>query len=219
MVKSDIDGPNYKFEAEWPDDAIVIGVDEAGRGPWAGPVVAAAFWVAPHEIANLPAGLTDSKKLSAVARGRIESHLAMPPHLFGLGSASSGEIDEIGLLPATFAAMDRAVGTLADQLDKPITAILVDGNLIPPLPSCQGAEVRAVIKGDSLSLSIAAASIMAKEARDRQMRSLDVTYPAYGFSAHKGYGTKAHQDALQIHGVCPEHRRSFKPIQTILKTS
>lgn len=219
MVKSDIDGPNYTFEAEWPDDAIVIGVDEAGRGPWAGPVVAAAFWIAPDEIANLPSGLTDSKKLSASARNRIETQLAAGSHIFGIGNASSTEIDEIGLLPATFLAMNRAVTLLKAQLDRPITAILVDGNLVPPLPACEDAEVRAVIKGDSLSLSIAAASIMAKEARDRQMCALDVTYPAYGFAAHKGYGTKAHQEALLNHGICPEHRRSFRPIQAMINKS
>ena len=216
MDKTEKEGPDYQFEAGWPDDAIVIGVDEAGRGPWAGPVVAAAFWIAPDRRADIPKGLTDSKKLSAMARSRIETALMMGPHLFGIGEASSREIDEIGLLPATFAAMDRAFSALAVHLDKPITAILVDGNLVPPFPSCQGAEIQAIIKGDSRSLSIAAASIMAKEARDRQMCILDDAYPVYGFAKHKGYGTKAHQEALCTHGPCPEHRRSFKPIQAIL---
>ena len=209
-------GPDYKFEADWPKDTIVIGVDEAGRGPWAGPVVAAAFWINPAALDRMPAGLTDSKKLSGRARARIEAELLEQSHLYGIGSASAKEIDDLGLLPATFAAMDRAVASLSAQLKGPITAILVDGNLMPPLPAAGGAaEIKTIIKGDSKSLSIAAASILAKEDRDRQMRALDEIYPSYGFAGHKGYGTKAHHEALKANGPCDEHRRSFRPIQAL----
>lgn len=210
-----IAGPDYALEAKYPQGSTVIGVDEAGRGPWAGPVVASAFWIDPKALDGLPAGLTDSKKLSATARARIEAGLCNQTHLYGVGAASAREIDDIGLLPATFLAMDRAVAILAAQMPAVITAILVDGNLRPDFPSAKGAEIETVIKGDSKSLSIAAASIMAKEDRDRQMRALDTLYPQYGFAGHKGYGTKAHHEALLEFGPCEEHRHSFRPIQAL----
>ena len=216
MVKSFFDGPDYAHEAKWPSDTIVIGVDEAGRGPWAGPVVAAAFWINPIALDMMPAGLTDSKKLSALARAKIEAELLAQPHVFGVGSVSAENIDELGLLPATFKAMDRAVGALMAQFSHPVAAILVDGNLKPDLPSANGAEIETIIKGDAKSLSIAAASIMAKEDRDRQMCELDKLYPEYGFAGHKGYGTKAHRQALELYGPCPQHRRSFRPIQALI---
>lgn len=214
-------GPDYLLEASWPKGSIIIGVDEAGRGPWAGPVVAAAFWINPSALLELPPDLTDSKKLSPAARTRIAATLRGQPHLFAIGSCSSAEIDENGLLPATFAAMDQAVAKLASQLAsqlaKPVTAILVDGNLLPPLPAtAKAVDIRALVKGDARSLSIAAASIMAKTERDKQMQALDGEYPGYGFSRHKGYGTKAHLEALKQLGPCAQHRRSFRPIRELL---
>lgn len=216
MDNSAQNGPDYSFEAEWPKDSVVIGVDEAGRGPWAGPVVASAFWIAPDKLESLPSSLTDSKKLSAAVRAKIEATLKSQSHQYAIGTVSAAEIDETGLLTATFHAMDKAVSALMQHCDRDIAAILVDGNLVPPLPSAPEAHVKAIIKGDSRSLSIAAASIMAKEARDRHMQTLDEIYPDYGFAKHKGYGTKAHQQALLVHGICPEHRKSFKPIQAII---
>ena len=190
----------------------MIGVDEAGRGPWAGPVTAAAFWISPEHLAALPAGLTDSKKLSARMRADIETALAAQPHRFAVASKSAADIDADGLLPATFGAMNAAIAALAPTLPGPIDAVLVDGHILPDLPAAGAADCKAIIRGDALSLSIAAASVMAKQDRDRQMQALEAVWPGYGFAAHKGYGTKAHQQALDALGPCAEHRRSFRPI-------
>lgn len=184
---------------------VVCGVDEAGRGPWAGPVVAAAL-IWPDDL-EAPTTLNDSKKLSRSSREHLFS-LLLDQTQHGIGIASVEEIDQTNILAATKLAMQRAVAALPTAPD----VALVDGNQPPHLP-CQ---TIAVVKGDSLSVSIAAASILAKVTRDRIMEHLAKTYPQYGFERHAGYGTKQHQDALLRYGVTPAHRRSFAPIRNLL---
>ena len=183
---------------------IVCGIDEAGRGPWAGPVVAAAVILDPH---NIPKGLNDSKKLTETKREALFDPV-MQSSKVGIGIVSASRIDTINILQATYEAMTAAVLALTI---KP-TLALVDGNRTPPLPCTS----RAIIGGDAKSLSIAAASIIAKVTRDRIMRQLDRQYLDYGFAAHKGYGTAVHAAALQRLGPCPEHRASFAPIRVLL---
>ena len=200
-----------RFEQEaWTGGLLhLAGVDEAGRGPLAGPVVAAAvvfereFLEAEAERAL--AGLDDSKKLSAARREFFHALLSACPHArIGIASASVAELDSLNVLRATHLAMARAVAQLAPPPD----LALVDGLPVQGLP----VPHRAIVGGDGASLSIAAASVMAKVTRDRLMVELAATYPAYGFERHKGYGTKAHLDALRRHGPCPAHRRSFAPV-------
>lgn len=176
----------------------VCGIDEAGRGPLAGPVVAAAVILAPGTA--LP-GVNDSKKLTEKKREALFDYIKENALAYGIGRASEQEIDEINILQATFLAMRRAVDALPVSADY----ALVDGNRI------QGLDIPAdcVIGGDGKVLSIAAASILAKVTRDREMRALAQQYPAYGFEKHKGYGTKAHYQAIAEHGICPIHRRTF----------
>ena len=198
--------PDFSFE----DDALarglhpVCGIDEAGRGPWAGPVVAAAVILDP---ANIPEGLNDSKKLTAARREALFPAI-MASAAVGIGIAEVDRIDRDNILAATLWAMGEAIRTLTIV---PVLA-LVDGNRAPAL-SC---PVLTIVKGDGRSLSIAAASIIAKVTRDRMMIALARDYPAYGFERHKGYGTPEHQAAINKHGVCPLHRRSFKPVQLAL---
>ena len=182
--------------------SLVCGVDEAGRGPWAGPVVAAAVVL---DRARIPLGLNDSKKLSHARREALFG--AITAHAVGVGIVSAAEIDEINILQATFRAMERAVAALPETPD----FALIDGNRAPKL----SLPCRTVIAGDALSLSIAAASIIAKVTRDRIMTKLEGQYPGYGFAAHKGYGTAAHMAALTRLGPCTEHRKSFKPIAAL----
>ncbi len=178
----------------------VAGIDEAGRGPLAGPVVAAAVIIPEGFQAT---GITDSKRLSAAARERAYERI-VEDCLFAIGSAEPDEIDRINILQATYAAMRRALAALPEPAD----FVLVDGLPVPNLhPHC-----RALVKGDSLSLSIAAASIVAKVTRDRILCEADKTYPQYGFAGHKGYGSAAHLAALAAYGPCPLHRRSFGPV-------
>jgi len=183
---------------------IVCGVDEAGRGPWAGPVVAAAVIL---DTANIPPGLNDSKRLTEARREALFDPI-MCSSAVAVGIISASRIDEINILRATYEAMQAAVRALS----KPPTVALVDGNRAPSL-SC---KVETIIGGDGKSLSIAAASIIAKVTRDRIMRELDRQYPEYSFASHKGYGTATHAAALARHGACPEHRASFAPIRAIL---
>ena len=183
----------------------VAGVDEAGRGPWAGPVVAAAVVLDPGRI---PPGIDDSKALDADARERLYGEIAAAALAIGVGIGDVERIDRDNILAATMWAMARAVGEL--EL-KPKLAI-VDGNRAPRL-SC---PVRTIVKGDAKCLSIAAASIVAKVTRDRLMIALGRELPGYGFERHKGYGTREHQDALRRLGVTPHHRRSFRQIQLAL---
>lgn len=182
----------------------VCGIDEAGRGPWAGPVVAAAVILDP---AAIPEGLDDSKKLSAAQRDMLHDAI-MARSWVGIGIADAARIDRDNILAATLWAMAEAVRSLRMM---PALA-LVDGNREPSLPC----PVRTVIGGDAASLSIAAASVIAKVTRDRLMLDFDRLYPHFGFARHKGYGTALHRKALAEHGPCPIHRRSFAPIARLL---
>lgn len=182
----------------------VCGVDEVGRGPWAGPVTAAAV-IFPGEA---PAGLNDSKKLTAKRREALYD-LILEAGIVGVGEASVEEIDQVNILRASHLAMIRAMRALGRS---PAHA-LIDGNRLPEGLPC---PATAVIKGDGRSLSIAAASIVAKVTRDRQMANLAADHPQYGWERNAGYGVKAHADALARYGVTPHHRRSFAPIHKIL---
>ena len=177
---------------------VICGVDEAGRGPLAGPVCAAAVILPAH--LEIP-GLTDSKKLTDKKRRELFPIIKEQAIAYGIGIATEKEIDEINILQATFLAMQRAV----DQLTKKPDLLLIDGNRAKDF----GVPVKTVVKGDSLSMNIAAASILAKVTRDDMMVQLAETYPQYDFEIHKGYGTKAHYDALREHGPCPIHRITF----------
>lgn len=177
---------------------LVCGVDEAGRGPLAGPVCAAAVMLPPD--LDIP-GLNDSKKLTDKKRRELFDIITDEAVSYGIALIGEKEIDEINILQATFRAMEQAVARMDVQPD----IALVDGNREPSL----GMPVKTVVKGDSLSASIAAASILAKVTRDRLMEQLDETYPEYGFAVHKGYGTKRHYEALRAHGPSPIHRMSF----------
>lgn len=204
-------------QGAWPDDAeeraaraagyaCVCGIDEAGRGPLAGPVVAAAV-VLPPGLA-LP-GLNDSKKLTARRREALYTQLRKDERvLIGVGMAAAAEIDRLNILRATHEAMARAVLSLPSAPD----FCLIDGLPVPQFPLPQ----RALVKGDARCLSIAAASIVAKVTRDRLMQDLAQQYPGYGFERHAGYGTAAHLAALRRLGPCPEHRRSFAPVAQLL---
>ena len=177
---------------------VICGVDEAGRGPLAGPVCAAAV-ILPSN-ADIP-GLNDSKKLSDKKRRELFPVIKEKAIAFGIGLASHEEIDEINILQATFLAMQRAI----DQLKVKPDLALVDGNRSADF----GVPVQTVVHGDSLSASIAAASILAKVTRDDIMEAMASEYPGYGFEIHKGYGTKAHYEALRIRGACAIHRKTF----------
>jgi ribonuclease HII len=183
----------------------VVGLDEAGRGPWAGPVVAAAVILDPnHPIV----GLKDSKKLSEKKRDYLFEEIQLKALAFGIGRASVEEIDALNILQATFLAMTRAI----EHLPRKPSLALVDGHLLPPLPF----PAKAIIGGDNLEPAISAASILAKVSRDREMIHYDTLYP-HGFARHKGYGTKAHRAALEAFGVCELHRKSFAPISALLR--
>jgi ribonuclease HII len=184
----------------------VCGVDEAGRGPWAGPVSAGAVILNPSKV---PMGLNDSKKLSHKQREALEIEIKSHAIAWAVGFASVAEIAELNILHATGLAMRRAVQALAT----PPAFALVDGNYAFRLPC----PVKTVVKGDALSCSIAAASILAKTARDRVMVELDGLYPGYGFSSHKGYHAEVHVEALRRLGPCPEHRMSWAPVRLALE--
>ena len=182
---------------------MIAGVDEAGRGPLAGPVVAGVV-VLPEDFSL--EGLDDSKKLTAARRERLyEALVAHPRVRWASGLAEVGEIDRLNILRATHLAMRRAVAALAAPEPD---MVLIDGLPVRDFPWPQ----QAVVKGDALSLSIAAASIIAKVERDRIMEALDAAFPHYQFAAHKGYGTAAHLASLQKYGPCPHHRHSFQPV-------
>lgn len=183
----------------------VCGVDEAGRGPWAGPVSAAAVILNPRRV---PKGLNDSKKLTAKQREVLEIEIKAKAVSFGVGFASVEEIAELNILHATGLAMCRAIEAMSVQ---PAYA-LVDGNYRFKLPC----DVQTVVKGDGTSSSIAAASILAKVARDRLMVEMDARYPGYGFAAHKGYGAPVHIQAIRTLGVCAIHRMTWAPIRLVL---
>jgi len=193
--------PDPRFDQEFREFCCghICGVDEAGRGPLAGPVYAAAVILSPE---NPIEGLNDSKKLSEKKREALYDMIIENAVAYSVASASVEEIEQLNILGATYLAMTRAVEALTE---KP-ALVLIDGNRTPPsltIPS------RTIVKGDSLSESIAAASILAKVTRDRLLLELDTAYPQYGFAAHKGYGTPAHTLAIREFGPCPEHRPSF----------
>ena len=187
--------------------ALVAGVDEAGRGAWAGPVFAGAVIVDRAQAGRL-SGVTDSKQLSPARRSALYELIVAHCQAYGVGQASAAEIDALGILPATRLAMVRAIAALSPRPQ----ALIVDAVRLPQVELPQAVFNFA----DSISLSVAAASILAKVARDRLMIELDGRYPGYGFARHKGYGTLIHQAALQSIGPCEIHRRSFQPIHRLL---
>ncbi len=203
--------PDFSLEAQL--SGTICGIDEAGRGPWAGPVVAGAVILRPGRLdPGLAGALDDSKKLSARRRealfAALKAGAAEGAVIMATGQASVEEIDRLNILKATFLAMARAVAALGLRPDH----ALVDGNALPPLPC----PATGVVRGDQCSLSIAAASIAAKVTRDALMAELDRAHPGYGFARHAGYGTAAHREALERLGPTPHHRKSFAPIHKIL---
>jgi ribonuclease HII len=197
--------PDMSFERRF--GGHICGVDEAGRGPLAGPVVAAAVILNPE---SLPSGLNDSKALSQSRRELLLNILTSQKDIFiGIGISEPEEIDRLNILHASMTAMRRAVFALPVKAD----TALIDGNRIPPDMPC---KAEAIIKGDARSLSIAAASIAAKVTRDKLMQEADARFPGYGLAGHKGYPTKAHREAVMEKGPCPIHRRSFKPVRISL---
>jgi len=198
--------PDFSLEIE--ADCLVAGVDEVGRGPLCGPVVAAAAMLDPERIdPALAARIDDSKKLKATAREEVADALFRCASV-GLGAASVAEIERLNILHAAMLAMRRAVMALPATPE----LALVDGNRAPDLPC----PVRTVIKGDGISISIAAASIVAKVTRDRIMTRLETRYPGYGWARNAGYGTAEHRAALETLGVTPHHRKLFAPVNKIL---
>ena len=233
--------PNFKHETHWlraDPNVMVIGVDEAGRGPWAGPVVAGAAWIAPDAVKDLPSDLADSKTLSEASRQRIyhqlkeiaqdhsqdhsqnhpQNHSQNSPQnysrlLLASAAVSAADIDQIGILPATFRAMQMAVDQLTAVKRCDHVVLLVDGSLTPNLTTgAKHTHVEAIVKGDRHVLSIAAAAIIAKYDRDQDMLALAQKYPDYQWHKNKGYGTADHQSALDAYGVTPYHRTSFRPV-------
>jgi len=212
MAKSDsqptlFDAPDFSIEEQQNAKGLIVcGVDEAGRGPLAGPVVTAAVVLNPDHI---PEGLNDSKKLSEKKRDALYDLIMQYAHV-GIASASPDVIFEKNIRGATLHAMAQSVKSLAVKPD----LALIDGRDIPPGLPCRG---EALIKGDSRSLSIAAASIIAKVTRDRMCEVMDKQHPEYGFARHKGYGTAAHMHELETHGATVHHRADFRPIAEILE--
>lgn len=193
-------------QALWSEGYTTLaGIDEAGRGPLAGPVVASCVSI-PQGI--WIEGIYDSKKLSETKREKLYQQLVTHPKIsYGVGQASSEEIDQINILQATFLAMRRAYENLQTKVD----FVLVDGLYLPlPVPS------RKLIKGDARSYLVASASIIAKVTRDRLLKELDERWPMYGFAQHKGYGTQKHRKAILEYGPCAEHRKTFEPIKSLL---
>lgn len=205
--------PTLKLEKEMQQRGcrLVAGIDEAGRGAWAGPVVAAAV-ILPLKAGRWRSalrGVNDSKQLTVLQRERYFDAIRSVAVAIGVGGAGAGEVDAVGLIAATKAAMQRAIAMLNPQPD----GLLIDA---VDLSSVMAVPQRALYFGDSISLSIAAASIVAKVSRDRAMASLETRYPGYGFGRHKGYGTAAHRAALLQRGVCEAHRKSYAPIRDLL---
>ena len=197
-------GPDFSFEQRLLDagTSVICGVDEVGRGPLAGPVVAAAAILNPNDF---PDGLNDSKKLTEKKRIELFDTL-MGSCTFSIASVSAATIDKINVRAASLLAMTQAISGLEKAPDH----ALVDGNALPPNMPC---EASTLIRGDGRSVSIAAASIIAKVTRDRMMERAARRFPGYGFEKHKGYGTKQHMDALATLGPCPLHRMTFAPVR------
>ena len=190
----------------WDAPGLIAGVDEAGRGPLAGPVVAAAVIL---DEKNPIHGLADSKKLTALRREKLFDEIRAKALCCSIAEASVEEIDRLNILQATMLAMRRAVEGLRLKPAK----VLIDGNRIPVMDIL----AEAIVKGDSLIPAISAASILAKVSRDRWCAELDLAYPQYGFAGHKGYGTAEHLAALREHGACPQHRKTFSPVAQVLR--
>ena len=190
----------------WDIPGLMAGVDEAGRGPLMGPVVAAAVIL--NDL-NPIKGLADSKKLTALRREKLYDEIRAKALCCSIAMATVEEIDTLNILQATMLAMKRAVEGLRLKPHK----VLVDGNRLPTLVIL----AEAIVKGDALVPAISAASILAKVYRDRWCADYDLEYPQYGFAGHKGYGTAAHLAALRAHGACPQHRRSFAPVAEVLR--
>ena len=190
----------------WDVPGLMAGVDEAGRGPLAGPVVAAAVIL---DDLNPISGLADSKKLTPLRREKLYDEVRAKALCFSIALATVEEIDSLNILQATMLAMKRAVEGLRLKPNK----VLVDGNRLPALLML----AEAIVKGDTLVPSISAASILAKVYRDRWCADYHLEYPQYGFAGHKGYGTVEHLAALRQHGACPQHRRSFSPVAAVLR--
>jgi len=208
-----ITDPDLSFEIPlWQAGlSYVAGLDEAGRGPWAGPVSAAAVILpADPQIQSHLTGVRDSKMMSTQQRAQGAATVRSVCTACGVGFASNEEIDILGILPATRLAMQRALTQLAQAPQH----LLLDALLLPDVDLPQ----TRIIHGDARSLSIAAASVLAKTSRDAVMQELELQYPGYGFARHKGYGTPQHQQALQRLGPCPAHRRSFRPLRTYGET-
>lgn len=203
--------PDFSFESPlWAEGWCVAGLDEAGRGAWAGPVTAAAV-ILPHDpnLLKRLAGVRDSKQVKPATRERLAAIICKVAKTWGVGSASNTEIDILGILAATRLAMQRALEMLKPLPDYLLLdALFLPENSIPQM---------ALVKGDQRSISIAAASILAKTSRDAWMIETSKTYGDYGFECHKGYGTRQHQSALVDHGPCPLHRSSFSPIKAIVE--
>ena len=197
--------PAEQAQLAWPRHGLVAGVDEAGRGPLAGPVVAAAVILNARDPIS---GLADSKKLTARRREQLYDEIMAKALCCSIAEASVSEIDQLNILQATLLAMQRAVAGLRLRPGH----VLIDGNRLPTLPmACE-----AVVGGDALVPAISAASILAKVTRDRWCAQVDAQYSAYGFAVHKGYGTAAHLAALRTHGPCAVHRQSFAPVRALL---
>ena len=191
---------------------VVIGVDEAGRGPLAGPVVAAAFVLRVREaLPDQLQDLDDSKKLEAADRERLYRALTDGTHAYGVAASEADIIDDINVLEATFRAMRMVVGDAIDALGEEPDVVLVDGNMTIPEGTWRQ---QAIVGGDGRSTAIAAASIVAKVTRDRRMEEAGQQWPQYGFASHKGYPTASHREAIKEHGPCPLHRRSFSGVVT-----
>ena len=223
--------PRPRPDATYPDlsreqafEGLAIGIDEAGRGPWAGPVTVAAVWLDPACYGDLPDGLDDSKKLKADKRTALYDALTASTHIYSVISVPPAVIDAGHILQVTLQAMHDCAADVAGQLcqagHKMPLHMLVDGSIMPPIPAPPDDgglfTGEAVIGGDGLSLSIAAASIIAKHTRDGIMTELDAAHPGYGWATNMGYGTKAHQEGLAALGVTPHHRKSYKPVKRYL---
>lgn len=200
--------PSAFRDPSW-DGPLLAGVDEAGRGPLAGPVAVAAVILDP---ARRIAGLGDSKALSEARREALFPQIQSQALAWSVVLVQAEEIDRLNILQATLAGMHRAVQALPIRPSK----VLVDGNRLPPE---LGVDAEAIVRGDARIAAISAASILAKRSRDRWMLELDAHHPGYGFAAHKGYPTPAHLDALRRLGPCPAHRRSFAPVRAVLASS
>ena len=206
---------NLEDELSLPDDALIAGVDEVGRGPLAGPVVASAVVINRSLCpSNILARIDDSKRLSQKNRNIVLT-LIHKISVTGTGFADRNEIDELNILWASMLAMERAIQELQSKLDRPLDAVLVDGNRLPNL-KCPG---YAIVKGDTKSVSIAAASVVAKTVRDDFMSQMASLHPEYGWEKNMGYGTRQHLDALKKFGPTELHRQSFRPVFEVLKSS